>query len=155
MSNDELVSPPGTIELGGNTILVAKATEKDVFAIFSNAKKQAKKMYNPLRDSLDLLKDVPGVTDAQKSEIIMLAYKAKMSGAVPEDVITEYITSPQGCAFQIYVLTRKTQPDLKLDKIQSYINDENCVAIFAELDEATGVNLIHRAFESSDFFPQP
>jgi hypothetical protein len=149
--NEELVSAQGTIILGGKTYLVSRPTEKDIFAVFSNAKKQAKKLYNPFKHVLDAIAGLE-IPQETKNALLMQAGKVSSSGEIPEESISEYLTSPAGAAFFAFILIRKNHPEITLEEIQKHITEENHVVIFAELDEASGVNLIHKAFEDSSFF---
>lgn len=150
--NEELISPLGTIKLADKTLLVSKPTEKDIFSIFQNAKKQSKRLYNPFKETVDALAGL-GISDEQMTAILLQSARVKNSGEVPIEVITDYLTSADGCAFYAFILIRKNHPDITLEELKKCINDDNCVMIYAELDEASGVNLIHKSIGESDFFP--
>lgn len=154
VESEGLVSAPGTIQLGGKLYLCAKPTERDVFSVFFYAKKEAKKLFNPFREVIDSLSDLP-VTEDQKKELLLQAGRVKSSGEVPYDAISNYLTSPSGAAFYAYVLLRKEQPEVKLEELRKLITEENVLDIFADLDEASGANLIHKTFSDTPFFPLP
>ncbi len=153
-SDEALISAPAPIVLGGTTYLVAKPTEKDVFSVFFNARKQAARLYNPFREVTDALEGLP-VSEQQRTELLLQAHRVKVSGEVPSEALTAYLTGPKGCAFYAWILIRKNHPEVTLETIQAAITDDNCVAVFADLDEASGANLIHKALEDAGFFPRP
>ena len=153
-TNEATVSAPGTINLSGKTWLVEKPTEKDVFAVFMFAKKEAKRHYNPIRETLDALAGLTASEDA-KTAVILQAHRVQVSGEVPEDAISDVLMGPKGCAFYAWILIRKSHPEVTLEQLQTLITEDNSVIVFAELDEASGANMIHRGFEESGFFPRP
>lgn len=150
----EVHSELGTIVLNGQTWLVSKPTERDVFTVFSYAKKQAKKLYHPLKQVTDALAGLDVPIEA-KTALYLQAGRVHSNGEVPEESISEYLTSAAGAAFYFWILARKNHPELKLEEAQQWITEENSIAVFAELDEASGVNMIHKSFEQTDFFQQP
>ena len=153
MSDEALISAPGTITLGGKTYLVAKPSERDVFAIFHQARKEAKKAYNPFREVNEAL-DGLEVPIESRTALLLQAHRVKISGEVPGDAATEWLTSPPGAAFYAWVLLRKQHPEVSLEAVRQTITDENCLDVFMELDEASGADMIHQAMEDSDFFRQ-
>ena len=152
--SEATISAPGTIKLGNTTYLVAKPSEKDVFAVFFHAKKEAKKLFNPIQEVTDALRGLP-VSEQQKTELLLQAHRVKVSGEEPEDASTAYLTSPRGAAFYAWMLIRKEHPGVTLEEIQGLITEDNVVSVFADLDEASGAHLIHKAFEGIDFFRRP
>jgi hypothetical protein len=152
--SEELISPQGTIKLGDTTYLVSKPTEKDIFCIYSYAKKQAKKLYNPIKKVLDTINGLEVSKDIIE-KLILQAGRVSQSEEVPDEAITDFLISPAGASFYTFILCRKNHPEIKLEDIEKLITEANSVTIFAELDEASGVKLIHKALEDSDFFPQP
>lgn len=153
-SNEAIVSPPGTIELGGKTYLVSKPTEKDIFSVAMYAKKLAKRKYNPIRETLDALAGLQASEEA-KTAVILQAHRVQSSGEIPADAISEELMGAKGCAFYAWVLIRKNHPEVTLEQLQDLINEDNSIMVFADLDEVSGAKMIHRGFEDSGFFPQP
>jgi hypothetical protein len=153
-NNVELISPPGSIVLDNKTYLVSKPTERDIFTIFTNANKMARKLFNPIKETMDSIEGL-NITDEQKLAILLQAHKVKSSGEIPLESISEYLMSPHGCQFYAWILIRKNHPEVTLEMLKKFITDENVIYIFAELDEASGVNLIHKSMENNDFFPVP
>ena len=152
-SNESIISPPGTIDLGGKTYLVSKPMEKDVFAVAMYAKKLAKRKYNPIRETLDALQGLTASEEA-KTAVILQAHRVQSSGEVPADAISDELMGPKGCAFYAWILIRKNHPEVTLEQLQALITEDNAVVVFADLDEASGAKMIHRGFEDSGFFPQ-
>lgn len=157
MQNDEseaVVSEPGTINLGGTTYLVAKATDRDVFARVKNARKSVLKTFNPIKEVLDSIKDL-SVSEDQKTALLMQAHRIKASGEVPPDLVSDYMQSPKGLAFYAWLLIRKNHPEVTLESIQALITEVNAEDVFAELDEASGDSLVRKALGQNPDFQQP
>ena len=154
MNNTELVSPLGSIVLGDKTFLVSKPSERDVFTIFTNAQKMAKKLFNPIKETMDSI-DGLNITEETKLAILLQAHRVKSSGEIPIDAISDYLTSPAGCQFYAWILIRKNHPDITLEFLKQHITEDNNIYVYADLDEASGVNLIHKSLENNDFFPKP
>jgi len=151
----DLVSPPSTISLGGTTYLISAPTEKEVFAVLQYAKKHAARHYNPIRDTMDAIKDL-ACTEEQRTALIMQAQRVQLSKEIPSDIVSEFVMSPKGCAFYFWVLARKQHPALTLEQSEALINEDNSVLVWADLDEASGVNMIHSTMgESIPFFHRP
>ena len=150
--NTAIVSAPNTISLGGITYLISPPTEKDTFAVFQNAKKQALKLYNPIREAMDVLKDIP-CTEDQRTAILLQAHRVQAAKEIPVDTVSEYLMSAKGAAFYFWILARKNHPELTLEKAEGLITEDTAVSVWADLDEASGVNLIHNSIEASGFFP--
>lgn len=153
LESEASVSAPGTIQLCGETYLVAKPTERDVFAVFFHAKKEAQKLFNPFTEVMDSIKGLV-VSEDQKTALLLQAHRVQLSREVPEDAITNYLTSPAGCAFYAWMLIRKEHPNIKLEDLRKEINEDNVLSVFSDLDVASGADLIHKAFEGTGFFHQ-
>lgn len=153
--NEAIVSAPGTINLGDTTYLIAKPTESDTFAVFQYARKQAAKHYNPIREAMEAIKDLD-CTEAQRTAILLQAHRVQASREVPSEVISDFLMSARGAAFFFWILARKNHAELTLEKAEKLITEDNATSVFAELDEASGVRMIHRGFEAAgSFFVHP
>ena len=122
-----------------------------MFTLFFEAKRQAARAYNPLREVTEALEGLP-VSEEAKTALLLQAHRVRISREVPPEAITEWLTSPAGCAFYGWLLIRVNHPGITLEHVRGHIDEQNCLAIFADLDEASGARLIMRAMEDSGLF---
>ena len=149
------MTAPGSIEIGGRTLLVSCPTEKDIFAVLQYARKQVKRSYNPIKEAQEALAGIPGVTAEQQTAILLQAWKVKAAGEIPEDAVNDYITGKDGCAFYGWILTRKSHPEVTAEQWRAWVTDDNSIQVYADLDEASGVNLIKGSMADNPFFHPP
>ena len=154
MDNSEnVVSAPGTVNLGNQTYLVDKFTTASVFAVYEWGTEQAKKTYNPFKEVCDALEGL-SVTPEQKAQLLGQAHQVKVAGEVPADQITKCLRSKEGVAFQLWILTRKHHPELTFEACKAAITDDNRLDVYVQLDVASGANIVNKAVIESGFFPQ-
>lgn len=138
---DSPASGPGTIELGGKTYLVSKPTDSDIASIGDYVRKQAKKIYNPVKSLLEDLKDLP--KDLQEVAL-KEAIRLKNDGEPPEQLLVDIMTSPLGARFLAYMLIRKNHPEVTLKDFETLITDDNCMEVYVDLDHASGMDKVKK-----------
>ena len=149
--NEKLASAPGTINLGGRTLLISKWTPADLYAAQDYARQAVRKSYNPFQevaaaiDGLDLKEEL-------RAQLYLQAHRVKVSGQIPDEAVDDFLKTCEGLAFQIFLLTRRNEPGLALESIRAWIGEGNRVDVFCALDEASGANLIARATADHPFF---
>lgn len=152
LTADELseaaVSAPEVVTVDGRVFLVNKVTEQDAFAIYLHAKREATKSFNPIREVLDSIKDLD-IDAATRTELLTTAARLKAQRAIGDEDITAWLLSPAGVSFRLWILARPNDMALTLTTCECFVTAENCLSVFADVDRASGGNLIRKAFGGS------
>lgn len=113
---------PGTIQLGGETYLVAQPTEADMATIGMEARKLAKRRRDhKLMELYREFKDMAVVKDLLGS----LLPPENDDAANLQDAIMD----PDGCRFAAFILLRRLQPDMTLAQLGTLIDESNATAV--------------------------
>lgn len=132
----ELVSAPAPLTVGGKTFMVCKPSKKDSLSIYNWAVSHVKKS-KPQGLNPDDWKDLP----LHLQEVMVKEYAKCMAGkrTLTEQDITEAMLTPAGIAFMIWIGAKKSDSTLKLQDVECLISDENYEQVFADFNDATGI----------------
>lgn len=136
MSSERAASPPGAIDLGGQTYSVARPTESDVLEVARWARERAKALADPYRRVAEGLEAIP---QELRRYAVEEAARAKRDGEVSGEDMQEALTSPDGVAYLAWVLTRRLNPGVTLQALRGAITEENCLEVYAGLDRESGM----------------
>jgi hypothetical protein len=148
-----LAGGPGTLQIGDTCFLIDHYTTALVFTVFEWAMEKARKSFNPVRETLDMLAGVDSVDPAAVKEMLVAAAAVKRSGELPGELITRCLRSREGVAMQLWALTRTHHADLSHEDCQRLVTEENRIDVYVGLDQASGANIILKAVVDSGFFP--
>jgi hypothetical protein len=141
-TNAAAVSAPEPVFVAGYALFIRKVTERDAFLIYAHAKREAEKLFNPIREVLDCIKDIP--CDWQtRSELLTTAAKLKAQRAIGDEDITAWLLSPAGVAFRAWILCDRS---ISLETLGDIVTEGNCLDVFMALDHASGSELVRKAF---------
>jgi hypothetical protein len=128
----------GTIELGGDTFVVAQPLRSDLFSFWKHCRKLA-------QNSFDLKSEIEGVKTLDVSENIktnLIAAVILQSKNEPSQLqLWEAMNSCEGVAYLTFLLTRKHNK-VKLENIKKLINEDNIDETLINLEDACGMRVI-------------
>ncbi len=136
--NEQADGAPGTVTLGGRSFLVASPTPADKTTIFKQFHKMAKAK---LRSPMAVVREEwEGLTAEQREMLVAVAMKQQVGDKgekePTQDHVNAQIYTPEGCAFQLWVLAGKFDPTLKLEDVSPLITEDNVINVLADLAEA-------------------
>ncbi len=133
--NEAVTGAPGTIDLGGQTYLVAQPTDEDFATLRSHLKA---KLDSPLKAIAD---DLKYLAPADRAEAIKAAVALKTGGGaeLTPQYVQEQLMQPPGAAFLAWLLVRRNHPDVKLDDVKAAVTGDNVLAVLADLKRASGM----------------
>ena len=142
--SEAAVSAPGIVSVGNHDFLVSKPTDADAFEIYWYAKQQATAAFNPVKEVIESMRglDLPA---EYRAELLQTAARLTAQHALGEEDITAWLISPLGVAYRLWVLSRCNQPS-SLRQCEQLVNTDNYLVVFAQIDAASGSNLLRKAF---------
>jgi acetyl-CoA carboxylase alpha subunit len=129
----DLTNAPGTMALGGKVLIVDKMSLSTAGPLHQWMKKRAKELKSPFKNVLEKLDDIP---EAYRAAVMQEAAKATISQEVTDQDLNDSLVSPEGCAFLLWLLTRRSHKELDLASIQAEVNSDNFLEVFLEVKSA-------------------
>lgn len=140
--NAACASAPEVIIINGIPLSIRKITERDCFALYNEAKREATKAFNPIREVVDALRgfDCP---EEYRRELLQTAARLKCQRAIGDEDLTAWLLSAPGVAFRAWLLCDRS---ISLEVLRGIITEENALDTFMEIDRASGSELVRKAF---------
>jgi len=133
--NENVAGAQGTIVLAGSTYLIDQVTDKHIATLHKHLRKHMK---SPLASIAESLNGLP--LELQKAAISEAVQLQANGGAEGNNAFyRDAMLSSAGCGFLLWVLVKKSHPELSLEKCVAMVTEVTPEIAMTELAEASGM----------------